>query len=218
MNKTLFLLLICMILLGSNNVLGQILSINYPQPNAVVSQTSRVNLNVSSDGSSTTCILLIDGYSNTSVLCNGLTTVNLPNADGDYILTVVDEDDTSVTQHVYIVKPVGAMAIIIHLSSFVIMLLMIFLIFLLLLKFVQLRLNLYHVLVCWASFALFLFFYQLTLEYLNMGLLINWFNLLLKPLGWVMVVASALLYFAVSMINTLKTGKNCFAPGWDEHK
>ena len=219
MNKNLiFFGLVCIILLGSSAVLGQVLSINYPQPNQVISQTSRLPLNVSSDLGSSSCIFLVDGYSNTSVVCDGITTVNLPNADGEYLLTVIDQAGDSVTQHVYVSKPMGAMAIIIYLATFALMIWMIFLTFWILLKFAQSKVNIFHVMVCWGSYAIFLFFYQLALEYANVAFLISWFELTIQPLGWIMVVASLSFYLVNSMVNTLKTGKNCFAPGWEDHE
>jgi hypothetical protein len=195
-------------------VAAEIQSINYPAPNQVITRTKNVPLNITSDASSD-CYFSYSEGANVSVSCNGVTLVDFPSADGNYIIKVGDSSDNWIKQHVNIVKPSGAISAVIYFSVFALILLMFFLLFVLLVALAKFNVNIYHVMACWGSYFLFMFMYQMAMEYASMPFLLDWMDMILYVSGYMMIVGSLILYIVISSINSFIQRKNCFLPDWD---
>lgn len=211
MRKNLFfmLFLTAVLLIGLSS--AAVSKINYPRDNDILIYSQGVNLNVSSSGS-TNCVFFyatttgIVPY-NQSVLCNGLTLVNLPSADGIYNITVQDDAGSSQTNTITISKPSGILVTFIYAVSFLIVLSMLFIFILNLAKFIIADTTIYNVAVSWTVYFGLLISYQLSQEYLNIPLVMSWIDLFMSVGGWLLVVFPVIA-FVVSFIKKGVDKKN----------
>jgi hypothetical protein len=188
-----FALLAALLLAGS--VSSEVLSINNPAPNEVISETARIRLSVSSTETSSGCYFNYNNVRNVSVDCNGTTLVNLPNADGVYQLNVGDSEGTGVTQYVIVKKPTGAIVVLVYTLGLGLMLALLFLLFRMIIRTALLEYNVYDLFTAWGVLFAYMITYQLMLEYVNASFIIGWADLFMNYGGfWILTTLSTTSY------------------------
>jgi hypothetical protein len=210
----LFLLVVCFVLLGagflieSPSVSADVVSINYPAPNDIISQSARVSLNVTSNDSTSNCVFSYDNVSDVPVSCSGVSLVDFPNSDGTYRIRVTDVDSGSfVDQQVTITKPGGGVVFFVYTLTVFVLSSIIFLIVFLISKLATFETNLYHVAGCVVLYLVFLITYQLNLEYVSVSFILSYINMFFSSMSWVLIVFPFINYVICLLVRTFNKKK-----------
>lgn len=192
-----------LILLTLNLASASIDSINFPYGNDVLTYSNNIPLDVSSSGS-TGCVFFYDsptGYVpyNQSIDCNGITYVNLPNADGVYNISVMDDATDSIQQTLTISRPSGILVTFIYALSIFLLGAMLFIFVLILAKTAVGDVTIYNLGLSWAFYFTLFATYQLILEYANIPFIVGRIDLLLTISSW-LVVVFPVIAFLISVI------------------
>jgi len=206
MNFPLSTFLIIMMLALIPSTIATVESINYPAANDIISETHRIKLDVTSDASSTDCWFSYNKVKNVSVNCNGTSLVNLPNADGTYQLTVIDDLGSNVIQNVTVVKEESIMSVAILFSSIIVMIISVFMILVIIHDIATLNFTFKKLALCYALAFTYLILYQLCLEYMNLPSLMQWLDMFLQFIGWGLFILSTIAYI-ISFFYQLTTKK-----------
>lgn len=193
-------LAICFISFAS----AAITSINYPHDNDVITHTSRINLNVSSSGS-TGCYFTYTSPTgavayNQSIICNGVSLVNLPNAEGTYNLTAHDSAASTQTITVTVAKPSGILVTLIYFLTFFVLISMLFLTIINLAKLATFATTIFDIAISLSVYFGLLIAYQLVLEYSAVPFILNWLDLIQSIGGWVMVMLPLISFFVTFVV------------------
>jgi hypothetical protein len=210
MNNFFMLVVLGFVLLGVGTiplVCADVLSINYPAPNDIISQSAKIRLNVTSNGTSADCLFSYDNVSNTSVSCNGISLVDLPNADATYRIRVTDGDGSFVDQQVTIMKPQGTTIFFIYTLTVIVLASIIFMIVLLISKLATFETNLYHVAISLVLYFVFLITYQLNLEYIAASFILDYITTFFSAMSWVLIVFPILNYVICLLVRTFQKKK-----------
>jgi len=206
LNKT-QCLIFAMILLMFSSVSADILSINYPAPNDIISEGSRIQVNVTSDGFSAGCYFNYDDVYNQSISCDGTSIVNMPNADETYRIKVGDNAGNYITQQVTIQKPSGIMVMFVYTITMIILCLMIFGTVALLIKLATYDMKVLDLCISLCLYVVYLIIYQLNLEYIGVPFIMNYLNLFLTTSLWIFVVFAPINYVVCVIIRSFKKKK-----------
>lgn len=163
-----------------------ITSIDYPYNNDTLSYTSRINLQVNSAGSSN-CYFNYDNVHNVSIACSG-GLVDLPNADGTYMIYVGDDAGSQKNIQVHIVKPSGILIAFLYALVIIFVLGMLFIFVINLAKLATFSTTVYSVAISWSFFFGMLLTYQLILEYSAVPNIINLLDQIRSISMWIAVV------------------------------
>lgn len=205
MNKFfLFPLVLACVLLGAGLVLGTVEQIVYPAPNDIISESSRVRLNVLSSDNSSDCVFSYDDTYNQSVSCNGTSLVNLPSVSETYRIRVTDSDSSFVDQQLTIAKPIGGVAVFVYALTLLVLIAWLYFFVLTIVKSALLEVGVYHLLAVIIVFFLFLFVYQLNLDYVNSPFILGWLDLFLNIFNYVILVFSFLSFVVCSIVRSFK--------------
>jgi hypothetical protein len=196
------------VLLGAGFVLGDILSINYPAPNDIISTGSRIRLNVTSDGFSTNCYFNYDNVSNQSVACDGVSLVNMPNADETYRIKVGDGAGNYISQQVTIQKPDGIMVMFVTLLTVVVLCVMIFMTVSQVVKLATFNMKMLDLVICLCLYLVFLFVYQLNVEYMSVPFIMDYLDLFLNWALYIFAVFAPMNYLICIIVRMFKKKKN----------
>lgn len=203
---TLIVALLCLICL-STGVLGAVNSINYPAPNDIIPETARIKLDVSSSAADTGCVFSYDNVKNVSVSCNGVSLVNLPNADGTYQIKVTNgSGDSCVTQYVTVSKPSGSVVLFIYLFSFFLIFGIGLSFFWTFIRLVLVKVGLMDVTIGLVLYFAILFDYQLALDYIGIPFLISWLDLTITIGMWTAALIPIVLWLICGLVRTFKKG------------
>ena len=203
---TLIFVVLCLICL-STGVLGAVETINYPAPNDIIPETARIRLDVSSDAADEGCVFSYDNVKNVSVSCNGVSLVNLPNADGTYLLRVTNGSGSCVSQYVTVSKPSGAVVLFIYILSYFVIFGIGLALFWVLIRLVLLKCGLIYVAISLCLYFALIFDYQLALDYVNIPFLMSWLNLFQDIGLWTAVFIPLVLWLVCGLARTFKKGK-----------
>lgn len=201
MNK---IALLMVLLLMPSLVSAGIESINYPAPNDVIPETKNIRLNLTSSLLTENCTFSYDGIRNQTVACNGISRVDLPNADGAYQIKVTDGSGNSIGQYVFIEKPTGVLVLVIYGLSYFLIFGIVVSFLRLLLRLLLFKIGLSDMLISLGLYFLLLFDYQLVLEYINIPFLVDWLDLLIDWGGWISIIF-ALLFWIICVF--VRAGK-----------
>lgn len=196
----LYLAIFLILFLSINNSSAAITSINYPYNNDIIPNTARIQLNISSSGS-TGCVFYYDTPTGTvafnqSIACNGVSLVNLPNAEGAYNLTVEDSAASTQTITVTVDKPAGILITAIYILTFFLFLSMLFLIILNIARLATFSMTIFDVAISLSVYFGMLILYQLSIEYINVPFFIGWLDLIqLGNIGWLFVAFPIIAFF-----------------------
>lgn len=205
MGKQLFYLVaLCLFIFSIVPVSASWDSINYPYANDVLTYSARIPLNVSSTGSTGCYMNYITSNgqvnNNQPILCNGITLVDLPSAEGTYNITVWDDAADSETIIVTVDKPSGILVTAIYVLTFGILLSMLFIFILVLSRTATARMTIYDVAKSWTAYFGLLVSYQLALEYANVPFVISWLDLIQSIGGWVMIALPLIGFFVTFFV------------------
>lgn len=210
MKKIIFLCLLSLLLAGLTLPLtvADVLSINYPAANDIISESSRIRLNVTSNGTSDGCYFTYDGTKNQSVSCNGISLVNMPNADETYRIRVTDNAGSYVDQQLTIKKPAPSTTNFLFLITVLLLCGSLFLLFYLLKKLVTLDMRWFDLAVSFVFFFAFLIVYQLDLEYLNIPFIFDYLDVFFQGSIYALVVFPVIAYFVCGTARSFKKKKH----------
>lgn len=210
MKKLLFFLIILsfMIIPSISSIVD---NINYPYNNDIISYSARIQLNVSSSASTgcyfTYSTSLGPALYNQSVECNGISLVDLPNANGEYNLTVTDDVSDSQTITIKVEKPAGILVTMIYFFSFLILLFMLFIFIINLAKLATINFTIFDVAKSLTIYFGLLISYQLVIEYVGVPFIIDWLDLIRSISGWIMVVLPIISFFITFFVKGTKKKK-----------
>ena len=187
------------LLLLSSLVSADIVSINYPSPNDIISESSRVRLDVTSNGTSANCYFNYDDIKNVSVACNGVSLVNFPSKSETYRIRVGDDAGSYITQQVTINKSDGVLPTVVIVFAIVIMMLMFFMFFHILGKLIVMEVGLYDLAITYVIIFGYFLVYQLMLDVVNLPFLLTWLDLFSKISLWFLSIFT-LISFVVCFI------------------
>ena len=183
-------------------------SINYPRNNDIISETARINLNVSSTAVSN-CVFYYTTSNgavpyNQSVLCNGISLVNLPNADGNYNISVQADGGSSVTNVITVDKPNGILITLIYVLTFFVLFSGLFFFVINLAKLATVSTTIFDVALSWSIYFGVLISYQMVIEYSNVPFIIGWLDLMRVIGGWVLFVLPLIAFFITFFFKGMK--------------
>lgn len=190
--KKLYLFIFALLLINLGTVAATVDSINYPHNNDIISYTAKIKLNVSSSGSTGCIFNYVSSLGavpyNQTVLCDGVSLVDLPNADGNYNLTVLDDVGDSQTITIKVIKPNGILVAAIYTLTFFLLLSILFVFILNLAKLATTSTTIYDVAISMTVYFGLLISYQLIIEYSAVPFIIDWLDLIRSIAGWVLVM------------------------------
>jgi len=188
-------------------VKADVLSINYPAPNDIISESARIRLNVTSNGTSADCLFSYDNVSNQSVGCNGVSLVDMPNADETYRVRVTDDSGSYVDQQVTIMKPSAITVNFIYGLTIFLLCSVVFWIFYLIKKLAMIMIKWFDVAISTCVYIVFLIVYQLNWEYINVPFILDYMNLFFTGSLYVLLVFPLVGFFVCGSIRSMKKKK-----------
>jgi hypothetical protein len=209
--KHLFSSYILFLLVLSSLVSADILSINYPAPNDIISESSRVRLDVTSNGTSSNCYFNYDDIKNVSIDCNGISLVNFPAKSETYRIRVGDDAGSYITQQVTINKENGVLPTVIIIFAIVIMMLMFFMFFHILGRLLVFEVGLYDAAITYVIIFGYFLVYQLMIDVVNLPFLISWLDIFKNISLWFMSIFTLIAYvvcFIYRVTTKKKVDKN----------
>ena len=201
---TLCLLLGVGISLKSPLVSASVLEISYPAPNDIISNSARVRLQVVSSFNSSNCYFSYDEVYNQTVVCNGTTLVNLPNADETYRIRVGDDSGSYVDQQLTIQKPSPSVTNFDMALTIIILCGLVAMIIYSIARFVKLETNIRDLIVSLCLAICFIIIYQLNLEYINTPFIFDYLDLFMTNGLWILVVFMLVNYFVCATSRSFK--------------
>lgn len=202
-----YLLIVLLALPSIPTASAALTRLNYPRDNDIITYTNNVEINITSAGSSN-CVLYyqtslgIVPY-NQSVVCNGISSVDLPNANGLYNISIADDAGDIITHNIEIKKPVGILITSIYIITFLIFLGLFFMTFLLMAKLAILNVTIYNILTSLALFFGVLIMYQFNQEFTTLPFIIDWLDITIS-LGWIFVIWPIAAFFISFFVNAIK--------------
>lgn len=206
MKKSLFSLILLLIILTSF-ASATITRINYPSDKEVISHTARIQLNISSSLSEECYFTYNNIAKNQSINCNGISLVNLPNADGRYNITVADNASSSITQEIIVIRPYGSLVTATYIFTIFLILLSFYWLAYTITKFAELSFSLKDFILSFGMLFAFLLDYQLVLEYVNVPFIINWLDLTLSACWWVLLPFSGIAFIVCAIVRAINKKK-----------
>lgn len=188
-------------------VYADVLSINYPAPNDIISESARVRLNVTSNGTSANCVFSYDNVSNQSVGCNGVSLVDMPNADETYRIRVTDSAGSFVDQQVTIQKPSPVTSNFVYVLTILVLCGVVFWVFYLIRKLAEVNLRWFDVAISICFYIIFLIVFQLNWEYVNVPFILDYLDLFFDASIYVLVVFPLIAFFVCGSIRSMKKKK-----------
>lgn len=179
-------MLVLLLLLAITPVLASVDFIEYPAPNEIIYQSSRIKLNVSTTLGQD-CYFNYNNVRNQTINCDGISLVDLPSGNGVYNITVGD-NETSITQSVIVRRPSGDMVIFTYIFTFLIVATLLFYVIVLLAKLASFSIGIYDLAANYALYFGLLFCYQLALEYVPIPLFLDWVQFFMTNLAWTAIV------------------------------
>lgn len=184
-------LFVWLLLLGVGTlsfVSASVLYINYPAPNDIISESARIRLNVSSSVNSSDCFFSYDGVRNQSVGCDGVSLVNLPNADETYRIRVTDSDGSYVDQQLTILKPAAGVVNFVYAITIIILCGLIYMIVYLIGRLVSFETDVRDTTISLCLLLAFVIIYQLNLEYISVPFILDYMDVFMSVGLWIMSV------------------------------
>ena len=188
-------------------VKADVLSINYPAPNDIISESARIRLNVTSNGTSSDCLFSYDNVSNQSVGCNGVSLVDMPNADETYRVRVTDDGGSYVDQQVTIMKPSATTVNFVYGLTIFLLCGVVFWIFYLIKRFAMTMIKWFDVAISTCIYIVFLIVYQLIWEYINVPFILDYMDLFFTGSIYVLLVFPLIGFFVCGSIRSMKKKK-----------